>query len=115
MLLRIRRRPDPPLPSDADRNRDESGLGLRPDPSQLVLTLKELNTKEISGALFVRCLNEYSALNNLDSKSHPFRYAAVFHSLTRWENSWKKLAFAQIDLDPKCYPGNDRKVGHVYP
>ncbi|KDQ15352.1 hypothetical protein BOTBODRAFT_624950 [Botryobasidium botryosum FD-172 SS1] len=50
-----------------------SPLDLRPDPVRLVGLLKYIDQKELSGALFVRTLDEYRTLRDAGSGVHPMR------------------------------------------
>ena len=52
-------------------------LQMHPDPVQLVKFLKSVDRKEVSGALLVRCLNEYSALREAGDAVNPLRRALI--------------------------------------
>ena len=42
-------------------------LGLKPSPSHLVSLMKSIDRKEVASAVLVRVLDEYEALQHLDS------------------------------------------------
>jgi hypothetical protein len=52
-------------------------LQIRPDPVQLVKSLKAVDRKEVSGALLVRCLDEYSTLRQAGEAVDPLRFVQI--------------------------------------
>lgn len=52
---------------------NDTGLELQPEPSRLVIVLKDMGRKDVSGAIFIRSLDEYRARASGTSESHPLR------------------------------------------
>ncbi|KAF8319706.1 hypothetical protein DL93DRAFT_2053341, partial [Clavulina sp. PMI_390] len=56
-----------------DTSLNDVGLELWPDPVHVIGVLKDLGRKEVSGALFVRCLDEYQARVSPEVESTPMQ------------------------------------------
>lgn len=72
---------------------NDTGLELQPEPSHLVIVMKDMGRKDVSGAIFIRSLDEYRARASGTSESHPLRFVdSTSHRMQR------KSLFISIDL-----------------